>query len=61
MSNQTQLHCTDCFWCMVRDNKRECHFNAPQIVSGSGSGWSDQSWPIVQPNDYCSEHEEKTD
>ena len=39
--------------------KGECRMYAPRIISGSGTGWSDQYWPTVSPDDFCGQYERK--
>lgn len=39
----------------------ECRFNAPQCLHGSGSGWSDQKWPVMRNTEWCAEHREDLD
>lgn len=49
--------CFNCIWAKGVGsvvNPLECHYNAPRIISGSGTGWSDQNWPKVKTDDYCS-------
>ena len=60
-NNQTKWHCADCLWCMANKEKHECHFYAPQITSGSGTGWSNQNWPFIGIDDYCSEWKPRGD
>jgi len=33
----------------------ECRFHAPQQVAGVGSGYSNQLWAHVSPDDWCGE------
>ena len=33
-----------------------CLRHAPTMLSGSGSGWSDQLWPATKPTDWCGEY-----
>jgi hypothetical protein len=35
----------------------ECHFNAPQVLSGSGTGWSPQLFPMVFSDNWCGKFE----
>ncbi len=53
--------CIGCHWCANKDNKFKCHFNPPMVVGGSGTGWSDTIWPMVYPDDYCSEWYDKVE
>jgi hypothetical protein len=54
-------NCSTCFYIQnIRDEttgepKAECRRHAPQMLSGSGSGWSNQLWPYVKPTDWCGE------
>ena len=52
-----KYRCDSCFWGRpFCDKKIECHFNAPTVLHGSGTGWSDDKWPTVKYDDYCSEY-----
>ena len=33
----------------------ECRRHAPQMLSGSGTGWSEQLFPFVRTDDWCGE------
>ena len=35
--------------------KNECRRYAPQMLSGSGTGWSNQLFPNVKESDWCGE------
>ena len=39
------------------DKRFQCRRNAPQILCGSGTGWSGQLFPIVRENDWCGQYE----
>ena len=59
--------CENCeFWQIVfkgdsaePENFGECRKYAPRILSGSGTGWSDQHWPHINKNQWCGEWEAK--
>lgn len=36
-----------------------CRKNAPRILYGSGTGWSDKKWPEQKYNEWCGEHKER--
>ena len=47
--------CAICFWYRHKEGRNVCCFNAPAMISGTGTGWSKWQWPIVEPDDVCSE------
>ena len=58
--------CKDCKWLydVTPTNSElpplpqyECRRYAPQILHGSGTGWSDKKWPTVKQDDWCGEFE----
>lgn len=50
----------NCFSCrFYYFSRKECRRYAPRMISGSGTGWSDQLWPEALPEDYCGEFERK--
>jgi len=36
-----------------------CRRYAPRIICGGGTGWSNQLFPKVHPDDWCGEFEKK--
>ena len=46
-------HCKTCHFSKIYNENMECHYNAPQQVAGSGTGYSAQLWPHVLETDYC--------
>lgn len=58
------MKCEDCrwFWITPVDKladkpESKCRRYAPQILHGSGAGWSDKKWPDVNYDDWCGEYE----
>lgn len=35
-----------------------CHRYAPRMISGTGTGWNGQLWPVVATDTWCGEYEE---
>lgn len=53
-----EMRCENCIYVFadVDDSNKgvlECRYNAPQMLSGAGAGWSDQLWPYVEPTQWC--------
>lgn len=55
MTDRERLLCKDCHWSNINNENMECHLNAPTVLHGSGTGWSDDKWPHVLEDDYCSD------
>ena len=64
MSSETKYQeprqCHECFWARFIEDRTmfECHYHAPRVVGGVGTGSSEIIWPAVYPNDYCSQYAE---
>lgn len=55
--NNMSKTCQNCAYGQVsREDKKkiECHYYAPRILHGSGAGWSDTKWPLMNYADWCS-------
>lgn len=56
----TILNCTTCYYSDESVNYGEpvliCRRRAPQIVHGTGTGFSTQKFPIVSEVDWCGEY-----
>jgi hypothetical protein len=53
--------CKNCKFFLMDDGEPlggECRKHAPQMLSGSGTGWSDKLFPFVKPDWWCGEFEE---
>jgi hypothetical protein len=58
--NNDKNTCTNCFFSGTEiisgEEAMVCKRYAPRIISGSGTGWSGQNFPVVSSNELCGEH-----
>lgn len=63
--------CKECRFCHIEEvhtgiagggmrEEFQCRRHAPQIIHGSGTGWSDRLFPEVQHDTWCGEYEEES-